>query len=1143
MDPRQLKTLSKAIASLALIASLAFSLPGAGSVRAAAGDITRVSVSSSEVQGNDYSRDADVSADGRFVVFWSASDNLVAGDTNGWEDLFLRDRQAGTTTRVSVSSSGGQADNGSYYPAISGDGRFIAFASDATNLVSGDTNGVSDIFLRDRQTGTTKRISVSSSGAQGDDISDSYIAISGDGRFIAFASDATNLVSGDTNGVPDLFVHDRVTGVTERISLDSNEAQANNGSGYPSISADGRFVAFSSSATNLVSGDTNAKPDIFVRDRTLGVTMRVSVNSNGVEADRGAQEPAISGNGRYVTFSSVSTNLFYEEPYGYPHVYLHDRQTGVTTLVSFKNGYQMVGWSTNPDISADGRYIAFEFDDRGDGMPFVAIYLVDRLTGSNNPVSSSWGDSEDSAFGPALSGDAHFVAFASSSRRLVPDDTNGASDVFLRELAVTPPTTKTYQSMGAYDGWVIESSENSETGTRIDERGSTFFLGDANNDQQYRSILHFSTASLPNNAIITRVTLKIKKQGFVGDNPFLTHGNVLVDIRKPYFDTAAELQASDFQAPTDLSAVGSMTYTQGALWYTATLNEAAFRYINLTGTTQFRLRFALDDNDDNGQDYMKFFSGNATAEDQPVLTIDYVPNSASLPSVVGILRADPNPTTASNARFTVAFSEAVTGVDVTDFSLATTGGISGASVSSASGSGDTYTVTVTTGTGSGTIRLDLADNDSIVDGNGNPLGGIGVGDGNYTVGELYQIARPNTAVYIAGTLQGNYYVPSHGSARISFAGINNGPVRLINTDNASMLAAERVIYKVNDINTSFSELMGLPNHQLDNIYWLPRYNNVDLNTQLRFGNVSTQQATVHVYIGGQEMTGSPFTLSPGASARKSFAGVDNGPVKIESNVNLVAAERVIYKAPGGVDTSFSEMMALPNSQLDTSYWLPWYNNVDLDTKLRLANVSQQQATVHVYIGGQEMSGSPFTLLAGESIDKSFAGVNAGPVKLESNADDVRIVASERVVYKAAGGVDTSFSEMMALPNSQLDMIYWLPWYNNVDLDTQLRFGNVSSSMATVHVTIGGQEMAGSPFTLAPGASMRKSFLGINSGPVKIESDVNIVAAERVIYKAAGGVNTSFSEMMGLPNSQLDTNYWLPWYNNVDLDTQLRFGIP
>jgi hypothetical protein len=150
-----------------------------------------------------------------------------------------------------------------------------------------------------------------------------------------------------------------------------------------------------------------------------------------------------------------------------------------------------------------------------------------------------------------------------------------------------------------------------------------------------------------------------------------------------------------------------------------------------------------------------------------------------------------------------------------------------------------------------------------------------------------------------------------------------------------------VIYNVNNLPTSFSEMMALPNGQLGKTYWLPRYNNVDLDTQLRFGNVSGSTATVRVYISGVEKTSgclpsnSPYTLAAGASLRVSCGGVNNGPVQIVSNQNIVAAERVIYNV-NGLPTSFSEMMALPNSQLDILYWLPWYNNLDLDSQLRIA---------------------------------------------------------------------------------------------------------------------------------------------------------------------------------------------------------------
>jgi hypothetical protein len=269
--------------------------------------------------------------------------------------------------------------------------------------------------------------------------------------------------------------------------------------------------------------------------------------------------------------------------------------------------------------------------------------------------------------------------------------------------------------------------------------------------------------------------------------------------------------------------------------------------------------------------------------------------------------------------------------------------------------------------------------------------------------------------------------------------------------------------------------------------------------------VTTSPATVTVTIGGVAMPS--FNLAPGESTRKSFA-VNNGPVKIESDQNIVAAERLIYKV-SGVPVSFSEMMALPENQLDTTYYLPWYNNVDLETQLRLGNVSGSTATVHIFIGATEVTPvSGITLLDGASTRLSYPSVNSGPVKIVS---DQNIVAAERVIYKV-GGKATSFTEMMGLPANQLATTYWLPWYNNKDLDTQLRLGNVSGSTATVHIFIGDTEVTPiSGITLLTGASTRVSYANVNSGPVKIVSDVPIVIAERVIYKV-NGVNTSFSEM-------------------------------
>jgi hypothetical protein len=393
-------------------------------------------------------------------------------------------------------------------------------------------------------------------------------------------------------------------------------------------------------------------------------------------------------------------------------------------------------------------------------------------------------------------------------------------------------------------------------------------------------------------------------------------------------------------------------------------------------------------------------------------------------------------------------------------------------------------------------------------------------------------------IYTAGVRQGSSLLTLQASTRRSLPGVNSGPVKVINLGASPMIASERVIYRVNGVNTSFSEIMALPEGQLDVSYWLPWYNNVDLDTQLRIANVSSTTASVRVFIGGAEMLGSPFNVAAGASVRKSYAGVNNGPVRISSSQRIVAAERVIYKA-NGVNTSYTEMMGLPAAKLDTTYWLPWYNNVDLDTQLRIANITGTPATVRVYVGGVEMQGSPFILGAGVSTRKSFAGINSGPVRIVS---DQFIVATERVIYKV-NNVNTSFAEMMAQPASQLHTTYWVPWYNNSgDLDTQLRIANVGASTANVRIYIGGVEMTGSPFPLGSLVSTRKSFPGVNNGPVQIVSDQPIVAAERFIFKVSN-VPTSFTEMLALPDNQLDLIHWLPWYNNVDLDTQLRLALP
>ena len=324
----------------------------------------RVSVSSSGAQGSYHSGSPSISADGRFVAFESIASNLVDGDTNSIRgfsarDIFVHDRDTGRTERVSVSSSGAQGNGHSFSPSISADGRFVAFESEANTLVDGDTNNRKDIFVHDRDTGRTERVSVSSSGAQANGSSFSP-SISADGRFVAFYSQAVNLVVGDTNNRTDIFVHDRDTELTERFNVSSSGAQANGRSFSPSISADGRFVAFVSEASTLVDGDTNNSFDIFVHDRDNGHTERISVSSSGAQANGFSFFPSISADGRFVAFYSQADNLVVGDTNSRTDMFVHDRNTGHTERVSVSSsGAQVYGDSTSPSISADGRFVAF----------------------------------------------------------------------------------------------------------------------------------------------------------------------------------------------------------------------------------------------------------------------------------------------------------------------------------------------------------------------------------------------------------------------------------------------------------------------------------------------------------------------------------------------------------------------------------------------------------------------------------------------------------------------------------------------------------------------------------------------------------------------------------------------------------------
>jgi len=282
------------------------------------GITSRVSLDSNGIEGNGSSAYPSMSngSNGGRVAFSSFADNLVADDMNGHEDVFVR---TSVTTRASVSTGGTEGISRSYRPSVSADGR-VVYTSGASNLVADDNNGQWDIFVHNTSGGTT-RVSVASDGTEGNGESGWYPAISTDGRYVAFQSSATNLVADDNNARIDIFVHDTLTSTTSRVSVDSNGIEGNGHSWNLSISTDGRYVAFASDATNLVTGDTNGDRDIFVHEMQTGVTTRVNIAFDGMQANNFSWEPSISADGQYVAFHSIATNLISGDTNGVTDVF------------------------------------------------------------------------------------------------------------------------------------------------------------------------------------------------------------------------------------------------------------------------------------------------------------------------------------------------------------------------------------------------------------------------------------------------------------------------------------------------------------------------------------------------------------------------------------------------------------------------------------------------------------------------------------------------------------------------------------------------------------------------------------------------------------------------------------------------------
>jgi Tol biopolymer transport system component len=428
-------TLAACIAAIGVVALALATTSFAGSATT-----ERVNVSSSGEEANGYSSSYQgISADGRYVAFSSSAPNLVPGDTNHTGDVFVRDRQLNTIERVSVSSTGGQANGSSGSAAISADGRYVAFVSEASNLVPGHVGGLA-VFVRDRKLHTTTKVSVPSTGGQANNQSGfRRPAISANGRYVVFDSRASNLVSRDRNGTKDIFVRDQKLGTTRLVSVSSSGRQANNFSFFPAISADGRYIAFQSKAGNLVANDTNGTYDVFLRDRRRHTTKRVSVSSTGRQANGESFPPAISADGRYIVFGSHARNLVHRDTNRATDVFVRDRKRHTTRRVSVSSReHQGNDSSVSPTISADGRYVAFSSKAsnliRGDTNRDNDVFVRDRKhhTTKRMSVSSAGKQGNGDSGSSTISANGHSVAFVSEASDLVPGDTNGTPDVFVR---------------------------------------------------------------------------------------------------------------------------------------------------------------------------------------------------------------------------------------------------------------------------------------------------------------------------------------------------------------------------------------------------------------------------------------------------------------------------------------------------------------------------------------------------------------------------------------------------------------------------------------------------------------------------------------------------------------------------------------
>lgn len=391
------------------------------------GAVELISVDSNGVQHNGAVFDPQISADGTRIVYWSSATNLISNDTNGVADIFMYDRTTGTTTRVSLTSTGGETNGQSSQPLISGDGRWIAYWSFADNIVPNDTNMNTDTFLYDTVNGTTIRVSVSSAGVEGDSATLPR-GISEDGDWIVMSSYATNLTPGINNGLMNVFSHQVSTGLTQRVNLSSTGVEPNQDCDAGGISTDGRYTVFESRATNLVPGITNTQSDVFLNDSVSNTTIRISVDAQQGEVIGTHEDTTISGDGRQVAFKSSGIAFTLFHTLSVDDIFL----ASAGELYTYGNGCACSS-STTPFIFANGSptpssTVVFSLRS---GLPFGTAYFYLAPSQVNMPLGN---------------GCTQLISPLLPNPLIYPLDANGDVDVPLYFDSATMPIALTIQA-------------------------------------------------------------------------------------------------------------------------------------------------------------------------------------------------------------------------------------------------------------------------------------------------------------------------------------------------------------------------------------------------------------------------------------------------------------------------------------------------------------------------------------------------------------------------------------------------------------------------------------------------------------------------------------------------------------------------